>query len=435
MCDVLSAPLPLKRCATSIALSSDGSDDDPEPECPPAEDHSHAGRYFGFTLHRPVEPVLDDEALDPNVKPISHYCDDQREPPYESCTVGDYHWMLDFCEQLESLKTKRGKKRVDWFQGHHEHSSASVASTSARHAPWPHIQGVIRTVSPAPVNTVRKWLQSIDVPGCRGMHVKPYGVSELEHALRYVNDPAYVPGGSHETAKPSSYLFGFGRIPAATSAGTQGKRTDIDEALDLYASGKNLLEVKQAGVSGLALVQTVHVGPKLYSLSQQQLKPKLRYVADIYGPAGSGKTSLVAHLTNPAKTAYIRADSNWMGAITPNITTVVIDEFCGHQPFKALMSMLCGMVPTQMFGKGTEFYAPQVERFIFTSLHGFAYYYTQDNVSHTNGTTAEIEKQVMDRITHTFTPDPINAYKFVCVKNPQARCLNKPEWSDEEHDE
>lgn len=427
----LSEPLPLKRTCTYIAGSDEEEASAPDPR---------GSRYFGITLHRPVEPVLvgslDAQLLSDGPHPEHRFLDAKRDPPGEPCTVGDYNWMLAFCGKLESLRTRGGKKRVDWFQGHHEHSeSACLENSPNRPAPWPHLQGVLRCNAPAPVNTVRKWLQSIDHPGASGMHVKSYRPDELEHALRYVNDPTYVPGGSHPTAKPASHLYGFGRIPSPSTAGTQGKRTDIDEALDLYAAGKNLLEVKNSGVGGLALVQTVHVGPKLYSLSQQQLKPRLRYVADIYGPAGSGKTSLVAHLTNPAKTAYIRADSNWMGAITPNITTVVIDEFCGHQPFKALMSMLCGMVPTQMFGKGTEFYAPQIERFIFTSLHGFAYYYTQDNVSHTNGTTAEIEKQVKDRITHTFTPDPDNQFKFKCDKNLNARCLNKPEWSDEEHDE
>lgn len=431
-----------KRAARDITDTPPESDDegngtraslDPQPDSAPSA--PSASRHFGLTIHRP-NCTDNSIARDNTASPTEPEHDPDREPSYEPCTVDDYAWMLAVVRACASAKTRGGKSRIDWGCFHHEHSTAAAAGQRERAAPVPHLQCVIRTVSPAPVSTVRKWLQQLGPPGCSGMHVKPYRVDELEHALRYVKDPTYVPGGDHPDAKPSSYLFEIGTVPGYGDAGVQGKRTDLDTALDLYMQGKTMLEIKQSGVSAQAIVQTANVGPKLFDMHQQSQQPKLRYVADIKGPPGNGKTCLIRKLVNVKKTAFIRADSNWMGAIKPTTTTVVIDEFCGQQPFKALMSMLCGMLPTQYFGKGTEFYAPQIERFIFASLHGIAHYYRYSHEN--NGSDEEINKQVNDRITHHFEPeapdDPDN-FNFKCTKNLNARCLNKPEWDDVERDE
>jgi len=433
-----------------VDLTYDSDEPAPEPAPAPTEPEpasATGGRYYGFTLHRPTQRVdaalvepADRANLDPGVQPVDEVHADDREPPYQPCTGGDYAWMLLAFNLIIAAVNRAGKLRVRWAIAHHEHSTEqsrefAAGALAPRSAPSPHLQGLVYLNNAAPVGTVRKWLQQLGAPGCSGMHVKAYRADEAEHALRYVKDAAYVPGGSHETAKPSSYLFEHGDIPDYNACGTQGKRTDLDEALDLYAEGKTLVQLRAAGIKAQTLVQTVKVGPMLYSQIVQHRKPALSRVIDLYGPPGSGKTEKVLMMTDETKTAFVRGDSNWMGCITPNVTTLVFDDFCGHQPFKALMSLLCGTVPTQLFGKGTEFYAPQIERIFFTSLHGFAYYYTQDNQTHVNGTTAEIEKQCADRITDTFTPDPNEQYKFIRVQNPTARCRNKVVHDNVERDE
>lgn len=385
---------------------------------PPATSTCGKHRLYGLTIH-------------------AHHLEDTSMPYDATCGAGEddlvradstvfvtdkqFRWVKGVYTTLSTLRSGSAKPLFDWLAVHLEFADEAIERAASTTGPAsPHAQCIVHLKHPLSVVALKAHLDSKS--STKGAHIRAYAAAQQEHACRYVWDPEYQPSEGKDK-KPASLLFKHPNCPDA-SGPTQGRRSDVGKLLEIYGAGGGIQDCLDQGIKPFTLVQGHKLGTLYQAQKMQEQPSKLRYVADIHGPPGTGKTRLVQHLCNPAVTAYLRADSAWEGALMPHHTTIVYDDFFGFQPFRPLMSYLTGCINIIRHPKGGETFRPNVERVIFTSLYGIAHYYAAD---HKNGEPDDVKLQCSDRITHSFVAAPTeeDPFHFALTHNPNARCLCK----------